>query len=356
MRILQVIVNLERGDAIGNFTLMLKDVLKQEGYETSIYANRIGDNVNDDDTYDFSTLRDVNYDDCIIYQMCESNSINRVIEKLNCRKIAIYHNVTPPKFFNKWATYMKDIQTNALEDIKSMNKVFDYCIADSDYNKKDLIHMGYDEEKISVLPIITDLSDYRQEPDKTIVDKYNDGYTNFLFVGRIVPNKKQEDLIRAFAYYKKNINSKSRLILVGSPFSEDYYQDLVKYVVGLKIDDVLITGRVPFKSILAYYSIADVFLCMSEHEGFCVPLLEAMMFKVPIIAYDASAVPETLGNGGIIINDKNPVLVSYIMHEVAMNQTLRKDMINAGTKQLEKFAKKNVEMMYINEIKKIIEG
>ena len=98
-----------------------------------------------------------------------------------------------------------------------------------------------------------------------------------------------------------------------------------------------------------------VFLCMSEHEGFCVPLLEAMMFKLPIIAYDSCAVPETLGNAGIVIDDKDPVFVSYVMHEVAKNSALRMELMQAGAERLKVFERDNVEKRYMDEIKRIIE-
>lgn len=110
----------------------------------------------------------------------------------------------------------------------------------------------------------------------------DDGYTNFIFVGRVAPNKKQEDVIRAFYCYKKYCNPKSRLFIVGSYNGmERYYHRLRRYVGALELDNVVFTGHIPFAQILAYYHLADLFLCMSDHEGFCVPLVEAMYFNLP---------------------------------------------------------------------------
>ena len=124
---------------------------------------------------------------------------------------------------------------------------------------------------------------------------YDDDYVNILFTGRVVPNKKQEDVIEAFYYYKRFIQPKSRLILVGSFAGIDKYHDqLEAYVNKLGLEDVIFTGQIKFDEILAYYQLADLFLCMSEHEGFCVPIVEAMYFNVPVIARDTSAIAWTL--------------------------------------------------------------
>src|SRR5690606_3919553 len=148
-----------------------------------------------------------------------------------------------------------------------------------------------------------------------------DGYTNLLFVGRIAPNKKQDDIIKIFYYYKKFINPESRLILVGSYIGmERYYSELIKLVNDLDLQDVFFTGHIPFESILAYYQISHLFLCMSEHEGFCVPIVEAMLFDLPIIAYRSSAVPATLGNAGFVVSEKNYKAIAELIHIVLNDQ------------------------------------
>ena len=156
--------------------------------------------------------------------------------------------------------------------------------------------MGY-TCPIDVCPILIPFSDYEKEPDRRVLRRYKgDGKTNLLFVGRIAPNKKQENVIRAFYFYHKYYSPDSRLFLVGSwSGMESYYERLCDYVKALGIaEHVVFTGHIRFDEILAYYHLADVFLCMSEHEGFCVPLVEAMYFHVPIVAYSCAAVPDTL--------------------------------------------------------------
>ena len=129
---------------------------------------------------------------------------------------------------------------------------------------------------------------------------YGDGRTNLLFVGRIIPNKKIDDLIRVFAVYQRYVDPRSRLLLVGDYRGhERYYDGCRRWSGGFDLDEVVFTGQVDDDDLLAYYSVADLFLCLSEHEGFCVPLVEAMIFGLPVMAYDAGAVRETLRGGGI---------------------------------------------------------
>ena len=165
---------------------------------------------------------------------------------------------------------------------KRLAKTADYAIAVSEYNKQDLIRLGFTCD-IEVLPILIPFEDYEKKPNAGVLRRYDDDYVNILFTGRIVPNKKQEDVIETFYYYKKYINPKSRLILAGSYVDVGkYHEKLELFARKLGLADVIFTGQIRFDEILAYYRLADVFLCMSEHEGFCVPLVEAMYFDVPM--------------------------------------------------------------------------
>lgn len=358
MKIIQVIVTIQKGDAIGNFTLSLDKLFKINGFDSRICAENVGKGISKKYIDDFSLLDKVKKDDLIIYQMCEGNQINKKIKKLLCKKIAIYHNVTPPEFFRRYGRSMISIQENAIKEIREMNQTFDKCIADSEFNKQDLIKMGYDENKIEVIPIIVQYDDFKKKPDEEIIKQYKaDDYVNFLFVGRIVPNKKQEDIIRTFAYYKKHINDKARLILIGSPFSDDYYNDLITYIHVLELENsIVIPGHISFEKILAFYSVADVFLCMSEHEGFCVPLVEAMLFDIPIVAYDSTAIKYTLGRGGVLIQDKNPVIFADTINKILLNTSMKEEIITQQRIRLDELKQSSIENKIMKAIRIAIEG
>ena len=214
--------------------------------------------------------------------------------------------------------------------------------------------MGY-TCPIDVRPILIKFDDYKQAPDKALMKKYSDGKKNLIFVGRIAPNKKQENVIRAFYQYRR-LNPDSRLILVGSYNGmENYYQRLVKYAAALGIaDDVIFTGHIKFSEILAWYTIADAFVCMSEHEGFCVPLAEAMFFDVPIIAYDTSAISDTLGRSGVLLDDNDPVFAARVIDRVLSDNELREHILSGQRRRLEDFSYNRIRDIFEKQIKSFI--
>jgi len=174
-------------------------------------------------------------------------------------------------------------------------------------------------------------------------------------VGRIAPNKRQENVIRAFYQYRK-LNPDSRLILVGSYLGmENYYQRLVKYAKALGIeDDVVFTGHIKFSEILAFYHVADAFVCMSEHEGFCVPLVEAMFFNVPVIAYDTSAISDTLGGSGVLLDSNDPVFTAHVINRVLTDEKLRESIVEGQKKRLEDFSYERIKDIFEKQLKGFI--
>ena len=345
MKIYQMLGSLTVGDAIGNDCIAIKHVIEDMGIKTAIYAPDVSPKIKEPGVHQLDVMPKVNEEDIVIYHMGSGSPLNGMVADLNCRKIMRYHNITPYEFFTVDNPSAAENCRRGLQDMKTVMKGrFTAYIAASQFNKKDMIDMGYKAGDIEVVPIIFPFDDYKQEPDAKMVKKMSDGITNIVFVGRVAPNKKHEDIIRAFAYYKKNVNPKSRLILVGSHNPDGlYYNDLQEYIKALDVEDVIFPGHISFAEILAIYKTADVFLCLSEHEGFCVPLLEAMVFDVPIVAYDACAVPETLGGSGIVIDDKDPAFIARVLDEIVNNQEMRKAVIEAQRRRKEDFAYEKIK-------------
>ena len=155
--------------------------------------------------------------------------------------------------------------------------------------------------------------------------------------------------------YQKYYNSKARLFLVGSYNGmELYYQRLKEYVKRLNLKNVYFTGHIKFDEILAYYSVADLFLCMSEHEGFCVPVVEAMKFGVPIVAYDSSAVGDTLGGAGILLADKNPLETAGMMCYVMEHPEMRNEIKKAQETRLQDFAHSKIENQFLEYLSEFL--
>lgn len=325
MRIIQLMPTLAYGDAVGNDALALYKFLLRKGYKTLIYAEHIDPRINKKAVKHYTQMPALSEDDILLYHFstgCEV--LAQILCKCICRKVMIYHNITPGEYFSEYNTGLAKLVEEGRKELRRLKNVFECCLAVSEYNKQDLIREGY-TCPIEVLPILIPFEDYKTLPDEKVIKKYeNDGVTNILFTGRIAPNKKQEDVIAAFACYHKYMNPKSRLFIVGGDSGMEMYAARLRQCVkSLDVEKaVVFTGHIPFSQILAYYRLADVFLCMSDHEGFCVPLIEAMIFSIPILAYRAAAVPETLGGAGIILDDRKPEYVAKILQNVVGNRSL----------------------------------
>ena len=344
MKIIQLLPNFAYGDAIGNDTRAIDAVLKKMGIPTKIYAENINRRIPKGYAEQINNLPHLEKNDIIIYHGSTGSELNKKLQTFSCRKMMIYHNITPPDFFAPYNKEISDNLSRGEKEIGDLRDHIDYCIADSEFNKSDLLRMGF-SCPIDVCPILIPFHDYEQEPDPEIIKQYcSDELTNILFVGRIVPNKKQEYLILSFYVYHKYFNPKSRLILCGSYTGmENYHLRLVDYAAQLGLtDDIIFTGHIKFCEILAWYRIADVFLCMSEHEGFCVPLLEAMYFKLPIIAYKSTAIPYTLGDAGILLDDKSPVTAAEKINAVIYDKDYRNVIIQKQNERLMDFSYENV--------------
>lgn len=345
MRVVQLLPSITIGDAVSNDARALKQVIASMGFKTQIYAEGVDRRLPKDTALPLTKMPPLKESDILIYHLAIGTDLNRKIDSYKCRKMMIYHNITPPAFFAPYNRNSEQICASGLKDMARLNQSFTYCMADSPFNRQNLLDAGY-TCPIDVRPVLIPFDDYKRTPDAATVEQYSDGWTNILFVGRIAPNKKQEDVIRAFAYYKKHINPQSRLILVGNAGGmENYLKRLQDYINVLDVQDVIFPGHISFEQILAFYRTAHVFLCMSEHEGFCVPLLEAMFFNVPVIAYDSCAVPDTLGNG-MLLESKDPRATAAVIDRLVQDKELREKLLSAQKKQLESFSYEHVSELF----------
>lgn len=361
MKIIQLLASFAYGDAIGNDTMAIHDILVEEGYDAAIYAVHIHERLKSKPGVYYinsNGLPKMKEDDVLIFHMSNGTELVETIQALRCKKIMIYHNITPYEYFSPYDKEIAERTKEGLLQVKEdLREVFDYCIAASQFNKQNLLSYGY-TCPIDVVPIVIPFEDYKKKPNEEIIQEYKDfGITNILFVGRIAPNKKYEDIILSFHYYKKRYNPTARLFFVGSWVGmEGYYQRLRQYISFIGVRDVMFIGAVPFDAILSYYQIADLFLCMSEHEGFCVPLLEAMMFQTPILAYRAAACPDTLGIESALLDSKNPLYVAARMDEVLEKPEVRNELVSQYPARLRAFAYSSVKKMFLNYLEIFLKG
>lgn len=338
MKIVQVLPTIAMGDAVSNDAAALKKIICSMGFDTQIYAENIDPRLQRGTAVHFEKMDGLDEKDIIIYHGSVGTDLSYKMKEMGCHVVMRYHNITPPHFFSLYNLTAYELSKKGLEQTKMLADKIEYVLAVSGFNKKDLLEMGY-HCPIDVLPVIIPFSDYDIAADDSLIEKYKDGYTNILFVGRVAPNKKQEDVIRIFNFYKKNMNDRSRLFLIGNYEGMEVYKGrLDRYIQTLGVEDVIFSGHIKFSQILAYYKIADLFLCMSEHEGFCVPLVEAMNFHIPIIAYDSCAVGDTLSNGGILVNDKDPVQISLLMEKILSDEKIRGNLAIRQQEVLKKYS------------------
>ena len=227
-------------------------------------------------------------------------------------------------------------------------------IAMSAYNKRDLVRMSYPADRIWVMPAyFIPFADYRKKPSVQVLKDYGNK-KNILFVGRWAPNKKHEDMVQIFTYYQRNIDPDARLILAGSGENGVYANAVKEYIQKIGTRNVILPGHISFSELIAFYKTADVFLCMSEHEGFCVPLVEAMYFDVPILAYAAAAVPETLCGSSMLLAQKDPVFAAKALGRLMQDESVRAAILERQRKRLQCFNEKRTEHAFQEYMKQWI--
>jgi glycosyltransferase involved in cell wall biosynthesis len=255
-----------------------------------------------------------------------------------------HHNITPAHFFARYDPEMVRICTLGREELAGLAGHVDLALGDSEFNRRELADAGF--ARTGVLPIYLDFARYREPPSPVMARELGDGRTNILFVCRLVTNKRHDDLIRMAAYCKRYIAPDLRLVLVGKPPRRRGYLDALLALtseLGLTPWDVVFTGHLEHRDLLACYRTAHVFVSMSEHEGFGVPLVESMLMDVPVLAYRAGAVPGTLGRAGVLFDEKEFDEVAEMAARLATPGPLRAAVLAAQTRRLTHFAPAAVE-------------
>jgi glycosyltransferase involved in cell wall biosynthesis len=323
VKVHQLTAALSYGDAIGNEALSIQKLLRAAGHESDIFAELVHPRMAQLARPLNEYGRESAPGTVCIYHFSIGSAAGRLIHRAPDRLVVIYHNITPARFFLGFHPHLAGLCHHGRRELEAFAPRAELALGDSEFNRLELEQAGF--ARTAVLPIVLDLSLYERPPSPVVRRLYDDGRTNVLFVGRIIPNKRIEDLIRSFAFFQAQVQPQSRLLLVGDHRGfERYLARLQQLARELRVDEVVFTGQVDDDELYAYYRLADVFLCLSEHEGFGVPLQEAMLFGLPVIAYDAGAVRETLRGGGLLLRDKRPEVVAEVLDRVTHGGDLRR--------------------------------
>ncbi|HAF11002.1 MAG TPA: glycosyltransferase [Chloroflexi bacterium] len=324
------------GDAMSNHVFALQERLRGWGHDAHAYA--IEAKTGAQDVLPYRRLfRDVGSDDLVLLHFSMGNEVFTQLAKLRARKVLVYHNVTPAEFFRGINAHAATHARLGRRQLVELAPAMDLAIGVSAYNQHELDAAGY--ARTAHVPILIDWRQYDQPPDDAVMARWDRVRPLLLFVGRVSPHKRQDDLIRMLAYYRACVDPNARLVLVGSYRDQpQYHARLVELVKALHLEPaVTFAGVVSTAELVAYFRSASAFVSLSEHEGFGVPLLEAMRFDVPVIAYDAAAVGETVGGAGVLLADRDLAQAAEAVGLVLERRELREQLVTAGRQRLEAF-------------------
>jgi glycosyltransferase involved in cell wall biosynthesis len=257
------------------------------------------------------------------------------LEQLPARKVLVYHNITPHTYFAGLDAGQYESARRGREQLGLLRSHTDAAWGDSAYNARELVESGW--ARVGVLPIVFEPERYSVRPSRRASRRWRQGL-NVLFVGRVAPHKRHEDLIRVYAHLKRAVRPDSRLLLIGSDRGMSAYAESLKALVReLGLGDVVFAGHVRAAEWVAAYRCASVYLSMSEHEGFGVPLLEAMHFGVPVVARKAAAVPETLGGAGLLLVRRNDPATAELIALLDEDRKFRDQVVDRQRERLRDF-------------------
>lgn len=340
IRVHQVLATLGYGDAIGHEVLGIQRVLRAADYESEIFVET-ADSRLESLTRDYRELIDFSRpENLLLHHFSLGSKASRTAFAVPDRMALIYHNITPPEYFVGVRKTLARQCFRGRRELRAYAERCDLALGDSEFNRQDLEALGF--PRTDVLPVVPDFSHLDLKPNRFVAGQFDDEWTNILFVGRVIANKKIEDLIRFFHAYHTGFNPRSRLLIVGAQGGFERYLTALNDLVGrLGNDHVHFAGHVSDEELVAFYDVADLFLCASEHEGFCVPLVEAFYKQVPVLAYAATAVPATMDGAGVLFEGKDPAKVAALMDAIVSNPALQDRIVEGQLEAVDRLRAKD---------------
>ena len=333
VRVDQVIPSLASRDAIGVHTMNLRDGLRAVGIDSDIFYGSFTPDVQHEGR-SVTELGRVARDRWLLYQSSIGSPVYDTFAARSEPKLVNYHNITPAHLLREWEPnvgYEVALGRTQLARLAPQSRL---AVADSAFNESELQALGYDST--AVVPLLIDMHRKSDDADPILAAdlarrKESSGGADLLFVGKISPHKAPHDLVKMLAVLRRLYDPSARLHLVGSPLGETYEPALRCFISELGLDDAVnLAGSVSGAELEAYLQAADVFVCASDHEGFCVPLAEAMGHGIPIVAYGVTAVPETVGDAGLLLPDKAPLPFAAAVGRVLSDKALGHYLADVG--------------------------
>ncbi|MCP4085360.1 MAG: glycosyltransferase, partial [Actinomycetia bacterium] len=334
----QFVPVLSSRDAIGQHLIRIRDRLRARGVRSEVWAGEVNPDMVAEGR-PISEFPTADTGDVLLYHCSTGSTVAEWVGARPETLVLDYHNITPYEMYAPWEPPIAIELMEGRNQLARLASRTTLGLADSAFNELELVGLGYGVT--GVAPVLVDVAGLGGVVDEGAVERFEGwagGGSVWLFVGRVSPNKAQHDVIKAFAVYRRVFDPGARLVLVGGMSSHRYWAALVGLVGSLGLDDaVWLVGSVSDGELGAWYRVADVFVCLSDHEGFCVPLIEAMAHGLPVVAFGSSAVPETLGGAGLVLGEKSSVVVAAGVDRVLSDEGLRSALVGAGRERLGAF-------------------
>lgn len=335
----QMLAGFSRRDAISNEALLLRSLFRRWGWKAAICCDPSGTHpdLRGEIVVPAELRRRCSPEDIAFLHLSIGSDINDLFAELSCHKVILYHNITPPEFMEAVNPGLAARLGRGRKQMAALAGTAPVVLADSRYNAAELERHGY--RQVRVMPILLDLAHLKPRAVSSPIRACRRSPPALLFVGRCAPNKRLEHLILLLAYYRRHCDRNARLVLVGSYMGmEKYHCLLVALARKLGLHDAVeFAGSRPQAELNAIYRSSEVFVSMSEHEGFCVPILEAMYHRLPVMAYGAGAVPETMGGAGILFCEKDFPLLAETLDRLVRDPTLRQAVLHRQDKRLARY-------------------
>ena len=333
----QFVPTLNPHDATGTHTLLAREALRAAGWRSEIFAEAIHDDLAAAAYKHWAYPEHAAAGDVAIYQFTTSSQLAGYLAERGLPLILDFHNVTGPEYFAGWEPRTQERAASAADELALLAPRALLGLAKSGFSERALRSAGC--RRTGVVPVLADYGRVTATPDPIVAAELGreraEGGADILFVGRVVPSKAQHDLVKALWTYRRLYDAKARLHLVGGTSSFEYLRALQDYVEELGLRSaVRLTGEVSDASLAAHYAVADVFLSLSAHEGFGVPLVEAMAAGVPVVARPAGAVAETVGDAALLLRAADPAYVAAALHRASTDDALRAVLVEAGRRRV----------------------
>lgn len=350
----QVLPSLHVADASGAHTLRAREALRQAGYTSEIFVEHVdaplaahAQHIDQLDAYGGAGT-------ALLYQLSVGSA---VVERLLARPeplLVDYHNLTPASFFWEWAPDWLDAVALGWRQLHRLAPRTLHAMADSAFNEADLVRAGY--RSTAVVPPLLDVGSGGTAASWPRRRWLGHG-TRWLFVGKLLPHKGAHRLVQAFAAYRQAYDREARLSLVGGTPIAAYRDAVVAYAEDLGVGrSVEVAGAVSDEALARRYASADVFVCLSAHEGFCFPLVEAMAHGLPIVAARAGAVADTLGGAGVVLRSARPSQVAAAVHRVLADTDLHSHLVARGRARLADFTLERTGSRLVVEVERALAG